>query len=58
MREQPLALLDQPIGIGMRTCLKDLGDDYEGYAPGGVALLIQVLTDNRKRTAPDIRYIF
>jgi YebC/PmpR family DNA-binding regulatory protein len=31
---------------------------YEGYAPGGVALLIQVLTDNRKRTAPDIRYIF
>jgi YebC/PmpR family DNA-binding regulatory protein len=39
------------------------GDDieeitYEGYAPGGVALLITVLTDNRNRTAPDIRYIF
>jgi YebC/PmpR family DNA-binding regulatory protein len=31
---------------------------YEGYAPGGVALLISVLTDNRNRTAPDIRYIF
>lgn len=31
---------------------------YEGYAPGGVALLIAVLTDNRNRTAPDIRYIF
>jgi YebC/PmpR family DNA-binding regulatory protein len=31
---------------------------YEGYAPGGVAIMIQVLTDNRNRTAPDIRYIF
>jgi len=31
---------------------------YEGYAPGGVALLISVLTDNRNRTAPDIRHIF
>jgi YebC/PmpR family DNA-binding regulatory protein len=31
---------------------------YEGYAPGGVALLIQILTDNRNRTAPDIRHLF
>lgn len=31
---------------------------YEGYAPGGVALLITCLTDNRNRTAPDIKYIF
>jgi len=29
---------------------------YEGYAPGGVALLITCLTDNRNRTAPDVRY--
>lgn len=28
---------------------------YEGYAPGGVALLIDVLTDNRNRTAADVR---
>jgi len=28
---------------------------YEGYAPGGVALLIEVLTDNRNRTGPEIR---
>lgn len=28
---------------------------YEGYAPGGVALLIEVLTDNRNRTAGDVR---
>lgn len=31
---------------------------YEGYAPGGVAILIDVLTDNRNRTASDVRNIF
>ncbi|WP_132017311.1 YebC/PmpR family DNA-binding transcriptional regulator [Hydrogenispora ethanolica] len=31
---------------------------YEGYGPGGVALLVQCLTDNRNRTAGDMRYIF
>jgi YebC/PmpR family DNA-binding regulatory protein len=31
---------------------------YEGYAPGGVAVLIRVLTDNRNRTAPEIRHVF
>jgi YebC/PmpR family DNA-binding regulatory protein len=31
---------------------------YEGYAPGGVALLIDVLTDNRNRTGADIRGVF
>jgi YebC/PmpR family DNA-binding regulatory protein len=31
---------------------------YEGYAPGGVALLIDALTDNRNRTSADIRSIF
>ncbi|MEW6638198.1 MAG: YebC/PmpR family DNA-binding transcriptional regulator [Actinomycetota bacterium] len=31
---------------------------YEGYAPGGVAVLVDVLTDNRNRAASDIRYIF
>lgn len=31
---------------------------YEGYAPGGVALLIDVLTDNRNRTGAEIRNIF
>jgi YebC/PmpR family DNA-binding regulatory protein len=30
---------------------------YEGYAPGGVALLIDVLTDNRNRTSADVRNI-
>jgi YebC/PmpR family DNA-binding regulatory protein len=31
---------------------------YEGYAPGGVALMIDVLTDNRNRTGADVRNIF
>ncbi|HBF38555.1 MAG TPA: YebC/PmpR family DNA-binding transcriptional regulator [Firmicutes bacterium] len=31
---------------------------YEGYGSGGVALLVQGLTDNRNRTAGDMRYIF
>jgi YebC/PmpR family DNA-binding regulatory protein len=43
----------------------DLGDgaryeelSYEGYAPGGVALLIEALTDNRNRTGQDVRHAF
>jgi YebC/PmpR family DNA-binding regulatory protein len=31
---------------------------YEGYGPGGVAVLVDILTDNRNRTASDIRSIF
>jgi YebC/PmpR family DNA-binding regulatory protein len=31
---------------------------YEGYAPGGVALIVEALTDNRNRTASEIRHLF
>jgi len=31
---------------------------YEGYGPGGVAVLVETLTDNRNRTVPEIRKIF
>ncbi len=31
---------------------------YEGYAPGGVAILIETLTNNRSRTAPEMRAAF
>ena len=31
---------------------------YEGYAPGGVAVLVQVVTDNRNRTGPEMRHVF
>jgi len=30
---------------------------YEGYGPGGVALLIHIMTDNKNRTAPEIRHL-
>lgn len=31
---------------------------YEGYAPGGVAVLVEVLTDNRNRAASEVRALF
>lgn len=31
---------------------------YEGYGPGGAAVLVESLTDNKKRAVADIRYIF
>lgn len=41
----------------------DGGDDfaeivYEGYGPGGIAVMVRTLTDNRNRTAGDVRHIF
>ena len=42
----------------------ELGEDnfeeiiYEGYGPSGIAVFVQCLTDNRNRTAPDIRHAF
>jgi YebC/PmpR family DNA-binding regulatory protein len=31
---------------------------YEGYGPNGVAIIVEALTDNRNRTASDIRHVF
>ncbi len=31
---------------------------YEGYGLGGVAIMVDIMTDNRNRTAPEMRYIF
>jgi YebC/PmpR family DNA-binding regulatory protein len=31
---------------------------YEGYGPGGVAVLVEALTDNRNRTSSEVRHIF
>ena len=31
---------------------------YEGYGPGGVAVLLRVLTDNKNRTGPEVRHLF
>jgi len=51
-----------------RACRRGAGEDdggaryeavtYEGYAPGGVAVLVDVLTDNRNRAASDVRSLF
>jgi YebC/PmpR family DNA-binding regulatory protein len=65
-------VIDEAKGVNMpkdtieKAILKgtgELGGDnyenvtYEGYAPGGVALLIEGLTNNRARTAPELRSI-
>lgn len=56
----PAANIDRAIKKGTG----ELGGDkmaelvYEGYAPGGVAVLIQTLTDNRNRTVQELRLIF
>ena len=31
---------------------------YEGYGPGGTAVMVECLTDNRKRTVSDVRHAF
>lgn len=31
---------------------------YEGYGPGGIAVIVEVMTDNRNRTAPEVRHSF
>ncbi len=32
--------------------------NYEGYGPGGVAILVEIMTDNRNRAASEVRHIF
>lgn len=41
-----------------KTGVQIMGIVYEGYAPGGVALIISALTDNKNRTAANMRHIF
>lgn len=43
-------------GGGKEDTLEEV--TYEGYAPHGVALLVQVLTDNRNRTVAELRHVF
>ena len=45
-------------GSGENTGANYESITYEGYAPGGVAMLVDVLTDNRNRTASDVRNAF
>lgn len=43
-------------GEGTGTVYEEM--TYEGYAPGGVAIIVDIVTDNRNRTSSDIRHIF
>ena len=48
--------IDKGVGGGDGSQLEEMV--YEGYAAGGVAVLVQVVTDNKNRTTPEIRNIF
>ena len=44
-------------GIGNLPGIKYENYIYEGYGPGGVAIMMEVMTDNKNRTVPDIRHM-
>jgi YebC/PmpR family DNA-binding regulatory protein len=48
--------IDRATGKGGESAIDELY--YEGYAPGGVALIVQAATDNRNRTAAEVRAAF
>ncbi len=48
--------IEKASGAGASDNIEEI--TYEGYGPGGVAILIQALTDNRNRTAGDVRSYF
>ena len=56
----PKENIDRAVKKGMGETSDEQFDDmvYEGYAPGGVAVLCDILTDNRNRTAGEVRKIF
>jgi YebC/PmpR family DNA-binding regulatory protein len=56
----PIDTIDRAIkrGTGELEGINYESITYEGYAPGGVAVLIDVLTDNRNRSAGDVRAVF
>jgi len=46
-------------GAGELTDGKQIEEvQYEGYGPGGAAVIVQTLTDNRNRTTADLRHLF
>jgi YebC/PmpR family DNA-binding regulatory protein len=56
----PLDTIERAIkrGTGELEGVRYEAITYEGYAPAGVALLVETLSDNRNRTGPDIRSVF
>lgn len=53
-------IIDRAIARGAGTNEAENVEEltYEGYAPGGVAVLIEAITDNRNRTVADVRHAF
>jgi len=52
--------IDRAIARGAGTNEADNMEEltYEGYAPGGIAVLVEVMTDNRNRTVAEVRHAF
>lgn len=48
--------IDRGMGKGAEAAIDEIY--YEGYAPGGVAIIVQAATDNRNRTAAEVRSTF
>jgi len=48
--------IDKALGSGNTDNFESV--TYEGYGPGGVAVIVEALTDNRQRTAPEVRHYF
>ncbi len=48
--------IDKALGAGNTDNYEAV--TYEGYGPGGVAVIVEALTDNRQRTAPEVRHAF
>jgi YebC/PmpR family DNA-binding regulatory protein len=48
--------IDKALGAGNSDNFEKI--TYEGYGPGGVAVIVDALTDNRQRTAPEVRHYF
>lgn len=48
--------IDRGLGKGSEAAIEEI--TYEGYAPGGVAIIVQAATDNRNRTASEVRSTF
>jgi YebC/PmpR family DNA-binding regulatory protein len=56
----PLETIDRAIkrGTGELEGVRYEQVSYEGYAPGGVAVIVECLTDNRNRTGAEVRSVF
>jgi YebC/PmpR family DNA-binding regulatory protein len=52
--------IDRAVARGAGTNEADNMEEltYEGYAPGGIAVLLEVMTDNRNRTVAEVRHAF